>query len=142
VLRRLSLQVYLDQESSVELFVGLAVDSIKEVDASCWACEIPWLRGMIRGGRIHQSFAARVNNLLAPSFNSEISYLDGLRVSYGTKGSVRADAVYGDIDDPKFVIELKTGSAYVTNQEIKNYYNNLPKGTLVISIEESNISVP
>ncbi|MER2492428.1 hypothetical protein [Catenovulum sediminis] len=84
---------------------NLAFEAAAEVDANCtgW-CLFPWLRGT----RIHNVFAQK-DRALGTDFSAEISYKDRLVQPYGLAGSVRADAVYGDIANPKFVVELKTG---------------------------------
>jgi hypothetical protein len=90
----------------------------------------------IRGIRIHIDFAAEVR-ALGPGFAAEVSYKNGVPVPYGTKGSIRADAVYGPITHPVFAVELKSGLATVTNAEANAYYANLPWGTRLVPIVES-----
>ena len=64
-----------------------------------------------------------------------MSYKDGVRVKYGTKGSVRADAIYGNVDKPKAVYDLKTGDAKLTDKNIKKYNQHLPDKTQVLEIK-------
>jgi hypothetical protein len=98
-----------------------------EYDANCTGgfCQLPWRRGT----GIHSIFAAKVR-AMGPLFSAEESYRDHVYVRYGLKGSVRADATYGDVTAPKFVVELKTGIFnYMSNGEATSYLNNLPYGT-------------
>jgi RHS repeat-associated protein len=88
-----------------------------------------WLRGII----IHTEFARNVRTL-GPSYHAEVSYLRGRLVPYGTPGSVRADAVVGPIERPLLAIELKTGGAYISNDEAAAYRANLPPGALLQQI--------
>lgn len=47
-------------------------------------------------------------------------------VKYGTKGSVRADAVEGPIDNPTVIYDLKTGKAKLTDKNIEKYNKHIP----------------
>jgi len=88
-----------------------------------------------RGTSIHWAFAAEVNTM-GNLYNAEVSYKDGIYVKHGTRGSVRADGVYGSVDSPLYVVELKTGAANLSKTEIKSYYEHLPKGTILCGILE------
>ncbi len=92
---------------------------------------LSWLRGI----QIHSYFAARVR-ALGPNYAAEISYKNGGVVEYGTPGSVRADAVYGNVEKPTYVVELKSGMAAVTPAETHAYKANLPAGTPIYGIVE------
>lgn len=59
---------------------------------------------------------------------TEVSYLNGDIVSYGTRGSVRLDVVEGNPLSPKGICDLKTGSASPTPARIAQVQANLPKG--------------
>jgi hypothetical protein len=68
-------------------------------------------------------------------FDAEVSYMNGNRVTYGTSGSVRADAIYGYHAAPDFAVELKTGRfQWIDNEQINNYMDHLPSGTKLYSI--------
>jgi len=83
-----------------------------------------------RGTRIHSEFSRLVKSELGTNFSVEVSYLEGEVATYGTKGSSRADAVYGDPENPEFVIELKTGGEHnMSNREIQRYFSNKPEDT-------------
>jgi hypothetical protein len=56
----------------------------------------------------------------------EVSFLNGEVVPYGTKGSVRADAVVGKPDAPTTIYDLKTGGAKLTNSQVGKYKANAP----------------
>ena len=93
---------------------------------------LSWLRGIF----VHSAFAANVN-ALGPEYSAEVSYKDGIRVPYGTPGSVRADAIYGDPASPAYAVELKSGAATVTPAELRAYQTNLPASTHVYGIVEA-----
>jgi hypothetical protein len=110
----------------LQMLEGLAQQAALEVDARCTGtCNLPWIRGTF----IHSAFAAKVN-ALGPDFGAEVSYKDGLLVNFGTAGSVRADAIYGNPAAPKFVVDLKTGLFnYMSRGEAKAYIKHTPGGT-------------
>jgi hypothetical protein len=60
---------------------------------------------------LHREFAAYIRSLDNPRYHAEVSYLRGVPVPYGTRGSIRADGIYGSISRPIFAVELKTGFA-------------------------------
>jgi hypothetical protein len=81
---------------SFDPLLQAATDAYNSNRASILA-DIPplsWLRGIF----VHSAFAANVN-ALGPEYSAEVSYKNGLLVPYGTPGSVRADAIYGQ---PRF----------------------------------------
>lgn len=86
----------------------------------------------LRGTKIHQIFERKINEfrvkhkVLGRKFRAEISYLDGVKVPYGTSGSSRADGVYGNENRPQFVVELKTGISGTNSREVRKYLDNLP----------------
>lgn len=119
----------------------LAQEAANEVDANfdsiCTGkCRwLPWLKPMIRGTAIHKVFANKVRALNV-SYDAEISYKSGVLVPYGTPGSVRADATYGDISRPQFVVELKTGRFnYMSRGEARAYLENVPRGTPIYPLK-------
>ena len=91
------------------------------------------LSAQMRGVAVHAAFAA---NISAMGYSAEISYLNGRVVPYGTPGSVRADGVFGPIQRPSFVVDLKTGGAYVSRAAAAAYARNLPAGTSLYEISE------
>ena len=97
-----------------------------------------WPFSVLRGTRIHVQFAFNVKALGGP-YDSEVSYLNGIVVDYGTPGSVRADGIYGPRAYPKYVVELKSGAAGLTAAEIRNYYTHLPKGTILCGVLERSV---
>lgn len=80
------------------------------------------------GTAVHKEFQNQIHLLKRQGINvtSEVPYLNGIVVPYGTKGSVRADVVVGDIHKPLGVYDLKTGVAKLSTAEKTNYQNNLP----------------
>jgi hypothetical protein len=98
--------------------------------------KVPKGKGSVYGIKVHTEFKILISTLRQQGINvsSEISYLNGIVVKYGTKGSVRADVVVGDINSPVAIYDLKTGSAKMSAQEMRNYKTNVP--TSVKTIEE------
>ncbi|WP_296280514.1 RHS repeat-associated core domain-containing protein [Pseudoxanthomonas sp.] len=94
-----------------------------------------WPFSVIRGTAIHAEFAANVTALGGP-YSAEVSYRNGFVVPYGTPGSVRADGVFGATNAPNYVIELKSGAAQLSSGEVRDYYDNLPEGTVLCGILE------
>ena len=88
-----------------------------------------WLRGI----HVHVEFKRRVD-ALGGRYYSEVSYRDGFEARYGQTGSVRADAIFGSLSHPKFSVDLKTGSAYVSRAAFSRYRQHLPHGTPVIQL--------
>jgi RHS repeat-associated protein len=116
-----------EMRASEAALTVLATQAQATVDANCtgW-CILPWVRGTL----IHSEFRRLVDSLGPTSgFTAEVSYLDGSRVQYGTKGSSRADVVVGNLTSPLIVFDLKTGWAYMSISQAREYGANLPKGT-------------
>ena len=75
--------------------------------------------GAVAGTKKHVVFANEVNKLGNSSLRTEISFLDGMEVSHGTKGSIRFDVIQvGPSGDPIYAWDLKTGSAALTKGRI------------------------
>jgi len=106
---------------------GLATQAAQTVDASCgWQCYLPWIRGTL----IHSEFKRLVDATCPRSeYATEVSYLDGIQTRYGQPGSSRADVVFGPVNAPLAVFDLKTGWAYLSIGQAKAYGANLPPGT-------------
>lgn len=88
-------------------------------------------RGPVYGTRVHSAFEREVNALGKNDVHTEISYLNGQVVPYGTKGSVRLDVVNGPVNAPTAVFDLKTGSAALTPARIQQIQSHLPGGSAV-----------
>jgi RHS repeat-associated protein len=90
--------------------------------------------GAVYGTKVHVEFKNQINLLRTEGVNvsAEVSYLNGKVVPYGTKDSVRADVVSGDINAPSTIFELKTGQAKMTKAEINNYKVNVPSSVKTI----------
>ena len=89
--------------------------------------------GAVHGTKVHTEFGNNASKI--EGVTKEVSYKDGIEVKYGTKGSVRADAVEGPVDKPTAVYDLKTGNAKLTKANIAKYEKHLPKGTPVNQIK-------
>ncbi|HTD06251.1 RHS repeat-associated core domain-containing protein [Undibacterium sp.] len=92
-------------------------------------------RGPVYGTRVHSAFENEVNALGKDNVHTEVSYLNGQVVPYGTKGSVRLDVVNGPVNAPISVYDLKTGSAALTPARIQQIQSNIPGGSSVPVIE-------
>jgi RHS repeat-associated protein len=103
---------------------NLANIAATNVDARCdWRCNLPWIRGTL----IHSEFKRLVETTCpASQFRTEVSYLNHQVVPYGTPGSSRADVVFGPLDAPINVYDLKTGWAYLSYGQAQAYGANLP----------------
>lgn len=60
------------------------------------------------------------------SLSTEVSYLNGDVVPYGTRGSVRLDVVEGSLLAPAAVYDFKTGGATLTPSRIEQIRAHLP----------------
>ena len=105
----------------------LANQAAQTVDASCgWQCYLPWIRGTL----IHSEFKRLVDSTCPRSeYATEVTYLDGVQDRYGKYGSSRADVVFGPVNAPLAVFDLKTGWGYMSIRQAKAYGANLPPGT-------------
>lgn len=129
----ISLEIPEEHRTHVNSYADLATKARNIVDENCsFSCYFPW----VRGTRIHKIFAdlVRAQGQLDYRYSAEVSYLGGNVVPYGTKGSIRADAVFGYSSHPEFAIELKTGYAFVSRSEYNAYIRNLPEGVPVYGI--------
>src|SRR5690606_30240744 len=81
-------------------------------------------KGAVHGIKVHSEFGTIANKI--DNVTKEVSYKDGEVVHYGTKGSVRADAVVGDINNPSAIYDLKTGNAKLTPKNIDKYNQHVP----------------
>ena len=67
-----------------------------------------------------------------------MSYKGGQVVPYGTRGSVRADVIEGNINSPTSIYDLKTGGAKLTPENISKYNEHVPGSPPVNQIKPSN----
>jgi hypothetical protein len=88
------------------------------------------------GTAIHSQFASLIAQEGVTGVSTEISYKGGRVVRYGTAGSVRADVVEGDVNNPTAIYDLKTGNTGLTPAEVANYRANLPVGSRSIPVVE------
>ena len=119
---------YLDALQDIANKSAIAVDQ-----SFPWLRNIPWLRGIF----IHSEFAAQVKALGSDPrfpFDAEVSYREGRTQRYGYPGTVRADAIIGSRASPTYAIDLKTGSAFISQSDAKRYYRNLPPGTQLVQL--------
>ena len=79
--------------------------------------------GSVYGTKAHKFFADAVRGMESNGYTikTEVSYLNGRIVPYGTKGSARIDAgVYDKSGNLVHVFDLKTGNAKLTAEQIKH----------------------
>ncbi len=77
-------------------------------------------RGPVYGTRVHAAFRAEVEALGRSGLRTEVSYLNGAEVPYGTPGSIRIDVgQYSTSGQIEAVFDLKTGSATLTPARIQ-----------------------
>ncbi|ONI90753.1 sugar-binding protein [Saccharothrix sp. ALI-22-I] len=95
-------------------------------------------QGAVYGTRVHAEFARMIRALGRSDLHAEVSYLNGRVVPYGTRGSVRMDAVVGTQAAPTAIFDLKTGSAALTPSRIAQIRSHLPSGYQNIPIREIN----
>ncbi|KRF27653.1 hypothetical protein ASG93_29360 [Paenibacillus sp. Soil787] len=83
--------------------------------------------GTVAGTLKHSYFATKIDALGNNLLKTEVTYLNGSVVSYGTKGAARLDAVEYNVDGTiKAVFDLKTGKAGLTAKRIKEIQAQLP----------------
>lgn len=128
-----SVPVSPDLQAAGNRLQRLANRAASTIDATCgWRCSLPWIRGTL----IHSEFKRLVDTTCPTSqYATEVSYAGRRVVRYGYPGSSRADAVYGPVDAPKAIFDLKTGWAYISWGQYNKYVKNLPEGTLVVELK-------
>jgi hypothetical protein len=92
--------------------------------------------GPVYGTAVHSEFASEINALGDSNLSTEVSYLNGEVVPYGTAGSVRLYVVEGNVLEPQAAYDLKTGSATLTPARIAQIRANLPPGYQNIPVVE------
>ncbi|MCL5950928.1 MAG: hypothetical protein M1132_04270 [Chloroflexi bacterium] len=102
------------------LLQDLATQADRAIDGS----------GHVAGTLKHTKFSKLVDSLGRSDLNTEISYLNGAPVKYGTRGSIRVDVVQGALKAPSAIYDLKTGSGKLTSDRIEQILSHLPNGGL------------
>jgi hypothetical protein len=86
--------------------------------------------GPVHGTRIHTLFKEEVQGLGNPNLGAEASFVGRRVAAYGTRGSIRIDAVLFDNSGRVIAaFELKTGSSALTTkriQQIQAQFEYLP----------------
>ena len=85
-------------------------------------------RGPVYGTRAHAAFRAEVEALGRGNLSTEVSYLNGRVVPYGTRGSVRLDVVEGPLNAPTAIYDFKMGSAALSPARINQIRGHFPGG--------------
>ena len=84
-------------------------------------------KGPVYGIKAHAAFAKAAQGLKVGKYTikTEVSYLEGIIVKHGTKGSARIDAgLYDSKDNLIQVFDLKTGGAKLTEKQIQHIQNH------------------
>jgi len=89
--------------------------------------------GAVHGTKVHTEFGKLASEVEGVS--TEVSYKDGQVVPYGTKGSVRADAVEGNLETPTNIYDLKTGGAKLTPANVNKYNQHVPSAPTITEIK-------
>ena len=89
-------------------------------------------KGPVYGTKLHTEFG-NINK--AKGLVKEQSYLNGEPVKYGTKGSIRVDAIKDTAENPGAVGDLKPAGT-LTQQRIDEIRSHLPVGSQDIDIFE------
>ena len=92
--------------------------------------------GPVHGTHVHTAFADELAALGRSDVFSEVSYLNGQVVPFGTRGSVRLDVVVGSPSSPTAIYDLKTGSASLTTSRVNQIQSHLPAGFQDIPVLE------
>ncbi|HEU5001150.1 MAG TPA: RHS repeat-associated core domain-containing protein [Actinomycetota bacterium] len=92
--------------------------------------------GSVYGTLVHTAFRNEIEALGDSNLTSEVSYLRGKVVPWGTPGSVRLDVVEGDVLRPTEIYDLKTGSAKLTAARVAQVRANLPSLSQSVPITE------
>jgi hypothetical protein len=96
-------------------------------------------RAPVYGTRIHSEFRKRVQGLPQPGLATEISYLNGQVVPYGTAGAVRLDVVEGSPTNPVAIYDLKVGGTHLRPARIRQIRQHLPRGGIGVLIQEIHV---
>ena len=94
-------------------------------------------RGPSYGTRVHATFSKLVAGLKVGGYEirTEVSYLNGRIVPFGTKGSARIDAgLYNSKGELVQVFGLKTGGAKLTSKQVQHIQAQVRKDVPVIEI--------
>jgi hypothetical protein len=86
----------------------------------------------LRGILIHGAFAQLVRGM-GPPYRAEVSYLNGVEVAYGTRGSARVDVAIEPSGVPIAVVDLKTGRP-LTIKQFNHIACNVPSSVTSIGM--------
>jgi RHS repeat-associated protein len=89
----------------------------------------------VYGTKVHTAFRDEVLALGRSDLFTEVSYLNGEIVPYGTSGSVRIDVVMGSSpNNPAALFDLKTGEALLTAARIQQLLSHMPSSVIKIPV--------
>jgi hypothetical protein len=108
-----------------------------EVAASRAKASVEPVPQPVYGTRVHTAFRQQVEALGRTDLFTEVSYLNGEVVDWGTPGSVRVDVVMGPSRwDPLALFDLKTGAEGLTPSRIQELLAHLPEHVQAIPVIE------
>ncbi len=93
--------------------------------------------GPVYGSKAHKTFADLADGMKIGDnvIRTEVSYLNGKIVDYGTKGSARLDAgLYNSKNELIQAFDLKTGGAKLTSKQVEHIQNQTGKQIPVTEI--------
>jgi hypothetical protein len=99
----------------------------------------PTGRAPVHGTRVHSAFRRQVQGLGQRGLATEVSYLNGRVVPYGTAGAVRLDIVEGSLASPIAVYDLKVGGTHLRPARIRQIRRHLPRGGIGILVQEIHV---
>jgi RHS repeat-associated protein len=91
--------------------------------------------GPQHGTKVHSVFKKNIKDAGDTNLTPEVSYKDFEVVPYGTNGSVRPDAVEGNILQPTSIFDLKTGGAKVGPKDVQKFKDHVPGSPTVVEIK-------
>ena len=94
-------------------------------------------KGSVYGTKVHAAFSKLAAGLKIGGYEirTEVSYLNGRIVKYGTKGSARIDAgLYNSKGELVQVFDLKTGGARLTSKQVQHIQAQTRKNVPVTEI--------
>ena len=92
-------------------------------------------KGHVWGTKVHGAFSTEVKQLQRPDLIPEQSFLRGEYKRYGQRGSVRVDVLYGTLETPIAVYDLKLNTSHLSARRIVQIQSHLP-GTEAIPVIE------
>jgi len=84
-------------------------------------------RGATHGTKTHVALRDDVRDLARTDLHAEVSYKGRELAIYGEGGSIRVDVMYGKLEEPVLIFDLKTGSGRLTQRRVAEVRAQLPR---------------